>query len=192
MDTGQLLDLFSVDKEKKKEKNPAQQQSDGGKTSLKAMMENLGELWDEGQYEAEYNLDNFIGSLKWTQRYDPLVGRDEVVSSRAALVVTTLRCRQVDGKCGCWSVMRGLATASWTCWTGNCKTHWEQIQSKRIQEIGECATCCQSRTTAMSDFRNEERFGDDRVQLNYWETKQTNSVMMSLSVKWVSPLTVMH
>ena len=66
MDTGQLLDLFSVDKEKKKEKNPAQQQSEGGKTSLKAMMENLGELWDKEQYEAEYNLDNFIGSLKWT------------------------------------------------------------------------------------------------------------------------------
>ena len=64
MDTGQLLDLFSVDKEKRKEKTPAQQQSEGGKTSLKAMMENLGELWDEDQYEIEYNLDNFIGSLQ--------------------------------------------------------------------------------------------------------------------------------
>lgn len=64
MDTGQLLDLFSVDKEKRKEKTPAQQQSEGGKTSLKAMMENLGELWDEEQYETEYNLDKFIGSLK--------------------------------------------------------------------------------------------------------------------------------
>lgn len=64
MDTGQLLDLFSVDKEKRKEKAPAQQQSEGGKTSLKTMMENLGELWDEEQYESEYNLDNFIGSLK--------------------------------------------------------------------------------------------------------------------------------
>lgn len=60
MDTGQLLDLFSVDKEKRKEKTPAQQQSEGGKTSLKAMMENLGELWDEEQYETEYNLDHFI------------------------------------------------------------------------------------------------------------------------------------
>ena len=64
MDTGQLLDLFSVDKEKKKEKTPAQQQGESGKTSLKNMMENLGELWDEEQYETEYNLDNFIGSLK--------------------------------------------------------------------------------------------------------------------------------
>lgn len=68
MDTGQLLDLFSVDKEKRREKTPAQQQSEGGKTSLKAMMENLGELWDEEQYETEYNLDNFIGSLKWNSK----------------------------------------------------------------------------------------------------------------------------
>ena len=64
MDTGQLLDLFSVDKEKRNEKTSAQQQSEGGKTSLKAMVDNLGELWDEEQYETEYDLDNFIGSLK--------------------------------------------------------------------------------------------------------------------------------
>ena len=64
MDTGQLLDLFTVDKEKKKEKPSAQQQNETGKSSLKSVMENLGELWDEEQYETEYNLDNFIESLK--------------------------------------------------------------------------------------------------------------------------------
>lgn len=64
MDTGQLLDLFSVDQDKKKEKAGAQQSNATGKTSLKTMIENLGELWDEEQYETEYNLDNFIGSLK--------------------------------------------------------------------------------------------------------------------------------
>ena len=64
MDTGQLLDLFTVEKEKKKEKSMAHQ-NDTGKASLKTMMENLGELWDEEQYETEYNLDNFIESLKW-------------------------------------------------------------------------------------------------------------------------------
>ena len=64
MDTGQLLDLFSVDQEKKREKPSAQQSNATGKTSLKTMIENLGELWDEEQYETEYNLDNFIGSLK--------------------------------------------------------------------------------------------------------------------------------
>ena len=64
MDTGQLLDLFSVDQEKRKEKTAAQQPNAAGKTSLKTMMESMGELWDEEQYETEYNLDNFIGSLK--------------------------------------------------------------------------------------------------------------------------------
>ena len=65
MDTGQLLDLFTVDTEKKKGKpSGAQQQNETGKASLKSMMENLGELWDEEQYETEYNLDNFIESLK--------------------------------------------------------------------------------------------------------------------------------
>ena len=64
MDTGQLLDLFSVDQAKKREKPSAQQSNATGKTSLKTMIENLGELWDEEQYETEYNLDNFIGSLK--------------------------------------------------------------------------------------------------------------------------------
>ncbi|XP_067042900.1 TATA-binding protein-associated factor 172-like [Acropora muricata] len=63
MDTGQLLDLFTVEKEKKKEKSSAKQ-NNPGQASLKTMMENLGELWDEEQYETEYNLDNFIESLK--------------------------------------------------------------------------------------------------------------------------------
>ena len=27
------------------------------------MMENLGELWDQNQYDDEYNLDNFIQTL---------------------------------------------------------------------------------------------------------------------------------
>ena len=63
MDTGQVLDLFTVDEEKKKDK-PSAQQNEGGKASLKNVLENLGELWDEEQYETEYNLDNFIESLK--------------------------------------------------------------------------------------------------------------------------------
>lgn len=65
MDTGQLLDLFTVDKEKKKEK-ASREQNETGKASLKSVLENLGELWEEEQYETEYNLDNFIQSLKWS------------------------------------------------------------------------------------------------------------------------------
>ena len=65
MDTGQLLDLFTVDTEKRKKEKPnTQQQNETGKASLKSMVENLGQLWDEEQYETEYNLDNFIESLK--------------------------------------------------------------------------------------------------------------------------------
>ena len=65
MDTGQLLDLFTVDKEKKKEK-ASREQNETGKASLKSVLDNLGELWEEEQYETEYNLDNFIQSLKWS------------------------------------------------------------------------------------------------------------------------------
>ena len=39
------------------------------------MMENLGDLWDGEQYETEYNLDNFIESLKWLQ-CDRLIGHE--------------------------------------------------------------------------------------------------------------------
>lgn len=34
------------------------------KSSVKAILENLGELWDQQQYDTEYNLDNFMHSLK--------------------------------------------------------------------------------------------------------------------------------
>jgi len=30
---------------------------------LRAMVENLGDLWDQNQYDEEYNIDNFIRSL---------------------------------------------------------------------------------------------------------------------------------
>ena len=67
MATDQLLELFSLDDTQKAA-------SAGGKINqsedttqqggMKAMMENLEELWDEKQYEAEYDLSNFIKSLK--------------------------------------------------------------------------------------------------------------------------------
>lgn len=31
---------------------------------MKSVLEGLGELWDQQQYDMEYNLDNFIHSLK--------------------------------------------------------------------------------------------------------------------------------
>ncbi|MEE6485736.1 hypothetical protein FKM82_014380 [Ascaphus truei] len=60
MGTDQLLDLFTLDKDGKFEKSdPA-----SGKTSMKSILDNLGELWNQEQYDSEYSLDNFMHSLK--------------------------------------------------------------------------------------------------------------------------------
>lgn len=72
MDTNQLLDLFDIDEaaakiengggEEKKDKS-MQDDLTGGLIPTDAVGE-LGQLWDESQYEDEYNLDNFIKTLK--------------------------------------------------------------------------------------------------------------------------------
>ena len=62
MDTSQLLDLFSVEKEKFA-KAKSTEDSSNKKSSMKSILEDLGELWDETQYDHEYNLDSFIQSL---------------------------------------------------------------------------------------------------------------------------------
>ena len=70
MDTGQLLDLFTMDKDgKKKDKAPPQAggaaaNSAGNKASLKAILDSMGDLWDSALYETEYDLDNFMQTLK--------------------------------------------------------------------------------------------------------------------------------
>ncbi|KAI5955929.1 MOT1 [Candida jiufengensis] len=85
MDTNQLLDLFDVDETVKVEepRNGNDERSSnvngtngngstnmpedlaGGLTGKAAgAVGELGELWDEQQYEEEYNLDNFIKTLK--------------------------------------------------------------------------------------------------------------------------------
>ena len=50
------------------DKDKAAASSEIGKQSAKAMLQNLEELWDEKQYETEYDLDSFMQSLhtwKW-------------------------------------------------------------------------------------------------------------------------------
>jgi len=56
MDTDQILDLFQISGD----------DGSGGdqKMSTKNVLESLEGLWDEKQYEEEYNLDSFISSLK--------------------------------------------------------------------------------------------------------------------------------
>ncbi|XP_062927802.1 TATA-binding protein-associated factor 172 isoform X2 [Mobula hypostoma] len=60
MGTDQLLDLFTLDKDGQENKGSGSTE----KSSVKAILENLGELWDQQQYDTEYNLDNFMHSLK--------------------------------------------------------------------------------------------------------------------------------
>ncbi|XP_064635758.1 TATA-binding protein-associated factor 172-like [Lineus longissimus] len=64
MGTDQLLDLFTLE-ENKKGANAAGGSSKEGteKDGAKNVIDSLEELWDEKQYEDEYNLDNFISSL---------------------------------------------------------------------------------------------------------------------------------
>lgn len=75
MGTDQILDLFQItgdddsDSSKKKKGGPSGVAQDGGsgedqKMSSKNVLESLEGLWDEKQYEEEYNLDSFISSLK--------------------------------------------------------------------------------------------------------------------------------
>lgn len=68
MDTNQLLDLFDVEdngnKIEEEEKKDSVEEASGGLTGKAAdAVGELGDLWDEAQYEDEYNLDNFIKTL---------------------------------------------------------------------------------------------------------------------------------
>ena len=66
MGTDQLLDLFSLDEKKKGESiaGSSREETLNKKENMQSVIESLGELWDESQYEKEYNLDNFMHSLK--------------------------------------------------------------------------------------------------------------------------------
>ncbi|KAG0207805.1 TATA-binding protein-associated factor mot1 [Mortierella sp. GBA30] len=73
MGTDQILDLFQIsgeDEADAKKKKGAEVRAEGGeagadqKMSTKNVLESLENLWDEKQYEEEYNLDSFISSLK--------------------------------------------------------------------------------------------------------------------------------
>ncbi|CAG2164916.1 unnamed protein product [Oppiella nova] len=61
MATDQLLDLFSLGHHKSESMNKSNESSGSG---MKNILENLPELWDSRQYDSEYDLTNFINSLK--------------------------------------------------------------------------------------------------------------------------------
>ncbi|KAG5831429.1 hypothetical protein ANANG_G00303630 [Anguilla anguilla] len=60
MGTDQLLNLFSLDKTEKGESSAAA----SAKASMKSVLDGLGDLWDQQQYETEYDLDSFMHSLQ--------------------------------------------------------------------------------------------------------------------------------
>lgn len=66
MGTDQLLDLFTLDY--KEGKSDFHTSSDSAKLSkskgIKSVLESLPDLWDTEQYETEYDLSNFLQSLK--------------------------------------------------------------------------------------------------------------------------------
>jgi TATA-binding protein-associated factor len=64
MATDQLLDLFSFGNNKSDITNKATASRSSSDTGMKNILENLPELWDSQQYDSEYDLTNFIQSLK--------------------------------------------------------------------------------------------------------------------------------
>ncbi|XP_015202494.1 TATA-binding protein-associated factor 172 isoform X1 [Lepisosteus oculatus] len=61
MGTDQLLNLFTLDKDKTEK---GESSGSSGKASMKSVLDSLGELWDQQQYDAEYDLESFMHSLK--------------------------------------------------------------------------------------------------------------------------------
>lgn len=61
MGTDQLLDLFNLSKH---DGDGRKKQGDGNGTSMKSVLENLPELWDDQQYAEEFDMTQFIEGLK--------------------------------------------------------------------------------------------------------------------------------
>lgn len=63
MATDQLFDLFSLDDEDEPIGGAAVEVKKGhNKGGVKALLENLPELWDDSQYSAEYDLEAYTSS----------------------------------------------------------------------------------------------------------------------------------
>jgi TATA-binding protein-associated factor len=58
------LDLFSLDDKKKDNQKTAKNQPASGTLTMKTVLETLPDLWEEKQYEEEYDLTNFVSNLR--------------------------------------------------------------------------------------------------------------------------------
>ena len=63
MGTDQLLDLFTLDDRKKGESAAQNANKTEKKETAKSIIENLEELWEDEQYESEYDIQSFMRSL---------------------------------------------------------------------------------------------------------------------------------
>lgn len=67
MGTEQLINMFNKDSEtgqKSNNQTKAELSNLPGTSSYQKIIENISEIWDESQYENEFNVSNFIDSLK--------------------------------------------------------------------------------------------------------------------------------
>lgn len=62
MGTDQLLDLFNLSSSNCAPQQTSQQ-SAAGPSGMKSVLETLPDLWDDKQYEEEYDMTNFIKGL---------------------------------------------------------------------------------------------------------------------------------
>lgn len=61
----QLLDLFSLDdKKKESQKSSKNQPVASSALTMKSVLETLPDLWEEKQYDEEYDLTNFMKNLR--------------------------------------------------------------------------------------------------------------------------------
>ena len=63
MGTEQIMNMFDRETSTKTTTTATTTTTSTG-SGYQRLLENIGEIWDESQYENEYNLDNFIKSLK--------------------------------------------------------------------------------------------------------------------------------
>lgn len=76
MDTDQLLDLFNLGETAEGAEKPLPEGAAGNEVDMvdidgevkekgkKGWLDDLGELWDDRQYQEEYNLDSFLATMK--------------------------------------------------------------------------------------------------------------------------------
>lgn len=63
MGTDQLLELFILREDGINNKEKETCESTSKRQTIHSILDSLGELWDEKQYESEYNLNSFLESL---------------------------------------------------------------------------------------------------------------------------------